>query len=575
MVTASELDIETVREGTSAIDMAQEIFGSGVTVTGATYYGDIDSAGIYSGGDTTSPGVVPGDSGLIMSTGNAEDFTNEAASGGNGTNTNGNNGNGNGVGNGNGGGNGNGNNGNGNGNGGSGNTSSAGADPNQSPSTSTNTSGTNNFSQYNNAAGGTTYDASTLDVDFIPDSDTLTMQFVFSSEEYPEFANSIYQDFFGVWVNGQFVEHDVGDGETDPLNISTTNNINMYVDNTNDDYNTEMDGFTITLTLTMTVIPNQTNSIRIALADVGDSQYDSNVLIAGDSLQTNLVAISDDVNVYPDGTTTLDVLSNDINNTPGTTLTVTHINGQAVTVGSTVTLPTGQVVTLNADGTFNVVGDGDVENFNFTYTIDNGTDTDVGFVNATSVPCFVAGTLIATPDGDRRAETLVPGDMVMTKDDGAQPLRWIGSRRVAAEGDFAPIHIRANTLGQHRDLLVSPLHRVLIKDILAELLFGEAEVLIAARDLLNDHSITRREGGEVTYVHLLFDRHQVVFSEGLETESFLPGPQTATSFEAEVVEEIYSIFPELDPETGAGYPTAARRTLKRYEAELLRAAKVA
>ena len=213
MVTASELDIETVREGTSAIEMAQEIFGSGVTVTGATYYGDIDSAGIYSGGDTTSPGVVPGDSGVIMSTGNAEDFTNEADSGGNGTNTNGNNGNGNGVGNGNGGGNGNGNNGNGNGNGGSGNTSSAGADPNQSPSTSTNTSGTNNFSQYNNAAGGTTYDASTLDVDFIPDSDTLTMQFVFSSEEYPEFANSIYQDFFGVWVNGQFVEHDVGDGK--------------------------------------------------------------------------------------------------------------------------------------------------------------------------------------------------------------------------------------------------------------------------------------------------------------------------------------------------------------------------
>ncbi len=575
MVTASELDIETVREGTSAIEMAQEIFGSGVTVTGATYYGDIDSAGIYSGGDTTSPGVVPGDSGVIMSTGNAEDFTNEADSGGNGTNTNGNNGNGNGVGNGNGGGNGNGNNGNGNGNGGSGNTSSAGADPNQSPSTSTNTSGTNNFSQYNNAAGGTTYDASTLDVDFIPDSDTLTMQFVFSSEEYPEFANSIYQDFFGVWVNGQFVEHDVGDGETDPFNISTTNNINMYVDNTNDDYNTEMDGFTITLTLTMTVIPNQTNSIRIALADVGDSQYDSNVLIAGDSLQTNLVAISDDVNVYPDGTTTLDVLSNDINNTPGSTLTVTHINGQAVTVGSSVTLPTGQIVTLNADGTFNIVGDGDEENFNFTYTIDNGTDTDVGFVNATSVPCFVAGTLIATPDGDRRAETLVPGDMVMTKDEGAQPLRWIGSRSVAAEGDFAPIHIRANTLGQHRDLLVSPLHRVLIKDNLAELLFGEAEVLVAARDLLNDHSISRREGGEVTYVHLLFDRHQVVFSEGLETESFLPGPQTADSFEAEVVEEIYSIFPELDPETGAGYPTAARRTLKRYEAELLRAAKVA
>ena len=526
MVAASELPITTVREGTTATQMAQEIFGNGVTVTGATYYGDSDSAGIYTNGDSVSGGVTPANTGVILSTGEAEDFTN------------------------------------------------SGGQANRSTSTSTNTSGTDNFSQYNNAAGGRTYDAATLDVDFIPDSNVLTMQFVFSSEEYPEFANSIYQDFFGVWVNGKQVEHEVGDGETDPYNISTTNNINMYINNTQDDYNTEMDGFTVTLTLTMFVNPNETNSIRIALADVGDTQYDSNVLIAGNSIQTKLIAMSDDVNVYPDGTTTLNVLGNDINNGPGT-LTITHINNQPVTTGTTITLPTGQQVTLNTNGTFNVVGDGDEEDFNFTYTISNGTDTDVGFVNATSVPCFVAGTLIATPDGDRPAEQLLPGDLVMTKDEGAQPLRWVGSRRVAATGDFAPIYIRAGTLGQHRDLLVSPLHRVLIKDNLAELLFGEAEVLVAARDLVNGHSITRRSGGEVTYVHLLFDRHQVVFSEGLETESFLPGPQTASSFEAEMVAEIYSIFPELDPESGTGYPTAARRTLKRYEAELLRAAKVA
>lgn len=526
MVKASELPITTVREGTTATQMAQEIFGDGVVVTGATYYGDTDSAGIYTNGDSISSGVTPGDTGVIMSTGDAEDFTNPRGK------------------------------------------------ANQRTNTSTNTSGTDNFAQYNSAAGGRTYDASTLDIDFIPDTDVLTMQFVFSSEEYPEFANSIYQDFFGVWVNGALVQHDVGDGDTNPFNISTTNNINMYINNTGGDYNTEMDGFTITLTLTMNVIAGQTNSMRIALADVSDSNYDSNVLIAGNSVQTKLIAMSDDVNVYPDGTTTLNVLDNDINYGPGT-LTITHINGQPVTVGTTITLPSGQLVTLNADGTFNVVGDGDEEDFNFTYTITNGTQTDVGFVNATSVPCFVAGTLIATPQGDRRAETLHPGDLVMTMDEGAQPLRWTGSRRVTATGDFAPIHIRANTLGTHRDLLVSPLHRVLIKDNLAELLFGEAEVLVAARDLVNDHSIIRREGGEVTYVHLLFDRHQVVFSEGLETESFLPGPQTVTSFEAGAVKEIYSIFPELNPETGAGYPVAARRTLKRYEAELLRAAKVA
>ncbi|WP_083545576.1 Hint domain-containing protein [Sulfitobacter alexandrii] len=506
--------------------MAQTIFGDGVTVVGATYYGDIDSAGTYSGGDNVAPGVTPGDSGVILSTGNAQDFTNSWGQ------------------------------------------------SNQQTDTSTNTSGTDNYRPYNNVAGARTYDAATLDVDFIPDSSIMTMQFVFSSEEYPEFENSIYQDFVGVWVNGSLVPMDVGNGDVDPGNVNTANNINMYVNNQADQFNTEMDGFTITLTLTMYVNPGIVNSLRIAIADVSDSNYDSNLLIAADSVQTDLIAMSDNVDLFPDGEREIDVLGNDINEGGGT-LTITHINGVAVSAGDTITLPTGQTVRLNANGTFTVTGDGDVENFNFTYTIDNGTNTDVGFVNATGVPCFVAGTLIATPDGERPAETLQPGDLVLTKDDGPQPLRWRGTRTVAAQGDFAPIHIRANTFGQHRDLLVSPLHRILIRDNLAELLFGEAEVLVAARDLVNDRSVVRRTGKEVTYVHLLFDRHQVLFSEGLETESFLPGPQTRRSFEKDIVDEICAIFPEIDPETGAGYSPAARRTLKRFEADLLRVTKAA
>ena len=526
MVAASELPIATVREGTTATQMAQTIFGNGVTVSSATYTGDIDSAGIYTNGDSVAPGVTPGDTGIILSTGEAEDFTNSSGQ------------------------------------------------SNQNTNTTTNTSGPSNVSQYNAAANARTYDSSTLDVDFVPDTDVMTMQFIFSSEEYPEFENSIYQDFVGVWINGVMVPMDVGNGDVDPGNVNTSNNINMYVNNQTDDFNTEMDGFTITLTLTMNVNAGVTNSMRIAIADVADTSYDSNLLIAGDSVQTDLVAISDNIDLFPLGDKVIDVLANDINAGPGS-LTITQINGVDVVAGDTITLPTGQTVKLNADGTFTVTGDGDVENFNFTYTIDNGIDTDVGFVNATGVPCFVAGTMIATPDGERPAETLVAGDLILTQDDGPQPLRWIGTREVEATGDFAPIHIRANTFGRHRDLLVSPLHRVLIRDNLAELLFGEAEVLVAARDLVNDRSVRRRAGGEVTYVHLLFDRHQVVFSEGLETESFLPGPQTTKSFEREVVDEICAIFPEIDPETGHGYSPAARRTLKRYEADLLRAAKVA
>ena len=517
MVAASELPIDT---GATATEMAQNIFGDGVVVTGATFFGDNDSSGIYTNGDSVSPGVTPGDTGVILSTGDADDFTNSSG------------------------------------------------EANQSASTSTNTSGINNNSQLNAAAGAGTRDAAILDVDFIPTGDFMTMQFVFSSEEYPEFENSVYQDFVGVWINGTLVEMQVGNGDTDPGNINSTNNENLYIDNTADQFNTEMDGFTVTMTLTIPVNTGEVNTIRIAVADVSDSSYDSNLLIAGNSVQTQVVAFADDTHLDPNGSKDLDVLANDINGGGGT-LTITHLNGVPVSVGVPVTLNTGQIIMLNADGTINLVGDGDTEDFNFTYTVDNGTNTDIGVVNVSSIPCFVAGTMIATPDGQRAVEGLQLGEMVLTKDDGPQPLRWMGSRTVNAEDNFAPIRIRANTFGEHHDLLVSPEHRILIRDSVAELLFGEQEVLVAAKELVNDRSVTRCVGGQVTYVHLMFDSHQVVYSEGLATESFLPGPQTTKSFERAIVDEICTLFPEIDPDTGLGYSPAARRVLKHFEAKLL------
>lgn len=515
---ASELPIDT---NATAIQMAQEIFGDGVTVVSASYSGDNDSSGIYTSGDSVSPGATPGDTGVILSTGDADDYTNSSGQ------------------------------------------------ENQNTNTSTNTSGQNNNSQFNTAAGARTYDASYMDIDFIPTGDTMTMQFLFASEEYPEYQNSVYQDFVGVWINGTQVDMTVGNGDIDVGNVNTTNNQNVYLDNTGDTYNTEMDGLTITMTLTIPVTPGVVNSIRIGIADVGDSSYDSSLLIAGDSVQTTLVAMDDTFTIYPNGTKTLDLLDNDLNNTAGT-LTITHLNGVPVVAGDTITLASGQTATLNADGTVTVVGDGDVEEVTFTYGIESSTgETDTGFVIIDSIPCFVAGTMVLTPDGERAVESLKPGDLVMTQDDGPQPLRWIGQREVDATGNFAPIEIAPNTFGRHNQLLLSPLHRVMIRDPLAELLFGDGEVLIAARDLVNGRSVKVREGGQVSYVHILFDRHQVVFSEGLPTESFLPGPQTTRSFEQEIVEEICTLFPEIDPETGLGYSPAARRTLRPYEARLL------
>lgn len=530
MVAASKLPVQTfdpgANSGSNALDFANLIFGSGVEVKFASYTGDARSAGIFTGGDTISPGATPSDTGLILSTGRASDFTR------------------------------------------------ATGEANQATNLSTNTSGIDNNAQLNAAAGAPTFDAAFLDVDFVPTAPVLTMQFVFSSEEYPEFQNSVFQDFLGVWVNGSQVPIEVGNGDIDPGNVNTTNNINLFVDNSDDDFNTEMDGFTITLTLTMFVTPNTLNSIRISIADVSDANFDSNVLIAANSLQTELVAITDTLNVSANQSRLIDVLANDINGGVGS-LTITQINGQDVTAGDTITLPTGQTVTLQPNGKLLVMGDGDEEDFNFTYGVSNGTNFDVGYVNATSVPCFAAGTMIETPRGSVQVERLQVGDLVVTQDDGPQPLRWIGKRTVPAEGDLAPVHIKANTFGQHRPLVVSPQHRILIRDTAAELLFGESEVLVAAKDLVNDTTVWRRQGGSVTYVHLMFDRHQVVFSEGLATESFLPGPQTSNLFEKAVLEEITAIFPELDPATGEGYGVAARRTLKRHEAEVLRSLQTA
>lgn len=515
--TASELPIDN---SASADEMVAEIFGDGIQIVAGTadYTGDNRASGIYSDGDAVAPEVTPGDTGVILTTGRTSAFTNGSG------------------------------------------------DPNTSNSTTTNSSGQNNNADFNAAAGTNTYDAAYIAVDFIPDGDVMTMQFVFASEEYPEYVDSIYQDLVAVWINGELVELEIGDGDADPGNVNSGTNENLFISNSNDDYNTEMDGFTVTMTLTIPVEDGEINSIKIGIADVGDSSYDSALLIAGGSVQSSMVAVGDSDTMYPSGTVTMDVLSND---QASGTLTITHINNIPVVANDTVVLNTGQSVTLNSDGTITVTGDGDIENFNFTYTATDGTNTDTAYVEIESVPCFVAGTMIRTPTGDRPVETLCVGDLVQTKDDGDQPVRWIGGRTVPAVGDMAPICIRNGTFGPHDDLYVSPQHRILVQDAVAELLFGTGEVLVAAKDLVNDRSITRVQGGDVTYVHLMFDTHQVVYSQGLETESFLPGPQTTSLFEQQAIDEICRLFPELDPATGAGYSPAARRTLRHFEAQLL------
>ena len=161
-------------------------------------------------------------------------------------------------------------------------------------------------------------------------------------------------------------------------------------------------------------------------------------------------------------------------------------------------------------------------------------------------PCFAAGTLIDTADGPRAVETLRPGDQVRTADHGFQPLRWIGQRRVSGRGKLAPILIKAGALDNSRDLLVSPHHRMLVRGWQAEMYFGDPEVLVAAKHLINHSTILPCPMAQVTYVHLAFDRHEVIFAEGCPSESLHLASEALATLDHDALAELESIFPELD-----------------------------
>lgn len=188
-------------------------------------------------------------------------------------------------------------------------------------------------------------------------------------------------------------------------------------------------------------------------------------------------------------------------------------------------------------------------------------------LNVLVVVCFARGTLIETDCGPLPIEILKPGDLVRTLDHGEQPIRWIGSRRVAGTGKNAPVRIRAGALGNVRDLFVSQNHRMLLSGPMAELLFAQSEVLAAAKHLCNDNTIRIVPRAEVEYFHFLFDDHQIVFAEACPTESLFPGKQSLESVDEDARDEIITLFPELEDPDYAG--DMARPALKRHEARTL------
>lgn len=165
------------------------------------------------------------------------------------------------------------------------------------------------------------------------------------------------------------------------------------------------------------------------------------------------------------------------------------------------------------------------------------------------VPCYVAGTLIETPDGGRPIESLVAGDLVECLNDEPQVIRWIGSNTVIGTGKLAPVRICAGALGEgipKRDLLVSRQHRMLVSSKVCERMFGAKEVFVPAIKLTALPSIfVEEDEHEVTYYHIKTETHGVIYAEGAPSETLLLGPHAIEALGGEAIEELEAIFPNL------------------------------
>jgi len=168
--------------------------------------------------------------------------------------------------------------------------------------------------------------------------------------------------------------------------------------------------------------------------------------------------------------------------------------------------------------------------------------------------CFARGANIDTPHGEIPVEDLGPGDEVMTRDGGIALVQWVGKRKLtgfelALHPHLRPIRICKNALGPgrpERDLIVSPQHRILVDDWRASYYFGEDEVLVPARSLLNDRDviIDQLQTG-VDYYHVLLEKHELLSANGQWAESLFPSAEALETLTPRQRKEIECLKPEF------------------------------
>lgn len=333
--------------GLTAEDLAQALIGEGVEVSNVTYVGDNHAAGTFTG--FADPFGIDG--GVALSSGaiaNSTDYTSNLIG------------------------------------------------PNQSDSitASFGTQGDSDLDQLVNPLK--TYDAAVLEFDFVADGPNISFKYIFGSDEYLEYVGSDFNDVFAFYVDGTncaTVPNPDGAGQV-PVTINTINkddNPNLFRSNSLADdppapFNTELDGFTVSLTCAASVSVGESHHLKLAIADTSDTSLDSTVLIQAGSLQTNDPPVADDQSVQ----TVVD--------TPvGITLTGSDPNGDAITF-AVATQPEHGTLSGDAPNVTYTPNEGYIGPDSFTFTTNDGALTsDPGTVSITVLASSPTVTPTETP----------------------------------------------------------------------------------------------------------------------------------------------------------------------------------
>lgn len=148
------------------------------------------------------------------------------------------------------------------------------------------------------------------------------------------------------------------------------------------------------------------------------------------------------------------------------------------------------------------------------------------------VACFVTGTRIATPDGERRIEDLEPGDAVLCDDGKMTPVRWTGRKRICPQRlsrmpHLRPVRIGCGALGNglpERDLLISACCTTIVRASVHALASGDTGISLRTRDLLGMPGVRLEEDCDrVEYAYFGLGRESTFLAEGVPFEALFIG----------------------------------------------------